>query len=191
MTRTEGGCVIELRAKSPCDGLLPLSIGGVTLSEGAPGAMTCLMPYKGQAAALSGALEAACGIAAPAPGRSTVSDGARILWFGRETLLLIGPEPAPELAQHAAVADHSDAWAVVRLEGPGAVDVLARLVPLDLRESAFAPDATARSELRHMQAAITRLSGDAFEIMVFRSMAHTLVHDLRDVMESVAARAGR
>nr|WP_253196057.1 sarcosine oxidase subunit gamma [Roseovarius sp. PS-C2] len=180
-----------MRAKSPCDGLLPLSIGGVTLSEGAPGAMTCLMPYKGRAGALSGALEAACGIAAPAPGRSTVSDGARILWFGRETLLLIGPEPAPELAQYAAVADHSDAWAVVRLEGPGAVDVLARLVPVDLRESAFAPGATARSELRHMQAAITRLSGDAFEIMVFRSMARALVHDLRDVMESVAARAGR
>ena len=39
-----------------------------------------------------------------------------------------------------------------------------------------------------MQAAITRLADDAFLIMGFRSMARTMVHDLKIAMEGVEAR---
>ena len=88
----------------------------------------------------------------------------------------------------AALVDQSDAWAVVRLEGEGAEDVLARLVPVDLRLVSFPMGATARSKIGHMSGSVTRVGEDAFWLMVFRSMAETLVHDLKSAMEAVAAR---
>jgi sarcosine oxidase subunit gamma len=39
-----------------------------------------------------------------------------------------------------------------------------------------------------MMASITRIGAQSFQIMVFRSMARTLVHDLKTAMEAVAAR---
>ena len=179
----------ELIAKTPCAGLLPLSVGALTLTEVDPGPMTAIAPHRGQAAAVGKAL-AALGVDWPAPGQAlTGKGGARIQWFGHVHALLCGVSAPAALARHAALTDQSDAWAVVRLEGAGAAAVLARLTPLDLREAAFAPGSTARSELFHMAAAITRSGAESFEIMVFRSMAGTLVHDLRGAMEAATARA--
>ena len=180
--------MVELTAKSACDGLLPISVGRFTLSEETPGALTSLMPFKGCAETLSQALEAAHGSRLPDANRSTGKAGAQIIWFAQNQYLLMGPEPAPILAEHAAMTDQTDAWAVVRLEGAGAEQVLARLIPLDLRPHVFEPGHTARSDLMHMMASVTRTGPQAFAIMVFRSMAATLVHDLQTAMEGVAAR---
>ncbi len=68
-------------------------------------------------------------------------------------------------------------------------DVLARLTPLDLRPKSFKTGMTQRSMIMHMQASITCLGKFRFRMMVFRSMAQTLVHDLTTAMKSVAARA--
>ena len=178
----------DLTARSPCEGLLPLSIGGVTLGEAAPGMLTSVAPHAGQETALSAALKAAHGMAFPAPNRAVGRVGARMVWLSRGQAMLVGPAPDPALATHAALTDQSDAWAVVTLEGQGAVDVLARLVPLDLRSGAFKRGHTARTDLMHMMASLTRLGENTFQIMVFRSMAETLVHDLKTAMEGVAAR---
>ena len=178
----------ELIASPPCAGLLPLDIGGVTVTGDDPGRMTSIAPFRGQKAALSSALEAAHGMEFPAPNRCTGRAGARALWFGQGQALLIGPDPDPALGRFAALVDQSDAWAVVRIEGAGAVAVLARLVPVDLRAAVFRRGHTTRSHIGHMSGSITRLSGDGFQLMVFRSMARTLVHDLKTAMEAVAAR---
>jgi methylglutamate dehydrogenase subunit D len=180
--------VAELRAKSPCEGLLPLEIGGITLREQNPGVMTSVAPRKGMQKPLSAALKTAHGMAFPAPGRATGRAGARAIWFGRAHLLLIGPAPDPSLAALAALTDQSDAWAVVQLAGADADAVLARLVPVDLRAARFKRGATVRTELAHMMASITRSGAQAFQIMVMRSMAHTMVHELKTVMEARAAR---
>lgn len=175
-----------LTAATPCAGLLPLTIGQLTLSEVDPGHLTALAPQRGHD--LAKALQAAHGLELPAPGQTSGTDTARVIWFGRAHVLLMGPAPDPVLLRQAAATDLSDAWAVVQLSGAGAADVLARLTPLDLRPASFAPGQTARSELQHMHAAITRLGPDRFQIMVFRSMAQTLVHDLKIAMQGVAAR---
>jgi len=83
--------------------------------------------------------------------------------------------------------DQSDSWAVVRLQGAAAQAVLARLTPLDIRSTVFKRGHTARSSLQHMNVSITRVGLQAFEIMAFRSMAKTLVHDICCAMRSVAA----
>lgn len=180
--------MVELVAKTPCDGLLPTTVGDMTLTEVAVGRMTSLAPYKGQDRALSEALKSAHGMAAPAPNRSTGKDGKRAIWFGRRMVLLMGPTPAAGLAGYAALTDQSDAWAVVRLDGTGARAALARLTPVDLRPGVFKRGHTARTDLQHMMASITRVGDDAYQIMVFRAFAKTLVHDLKTAMEGVAAR---
>ena len=178
----------ELIAMTPCDGLLPVTIGDVTLTEDLPAAMTSIAPYTGQDDALNAALKDAYGLDFPAINRSTVKADARAIWFGQGIALLQGPVAVAELAEFAALADQSDGWAVVRLEGKGASDVLARLVPVDLRRQNFEQGHTVRTELAHMMASITRIGPDALQVMVFRSMARTLVHDLKTAMAGVAAR---
>ncbi len=179
--------MVELEQKLPCAGLLPLSIGKVTLEEVDLGQLCSLSPF-GDASLLGAALEQHHGMALPQPGRMTGKAGARCIWFGRETWLLAGPVAYADLAQSAAVVDQSDGWASVALRGPGAVDVLARLVPVDLRESTFKRGHSARTMVQHMTASITRTGAQSFLILVFRSMAGTLVHDLKCAMEAVASR---
>jgi sarcosine oxidase subunit gamma len=180
--------VAELIARTPCAGLLPLSIGTVAVTEEDPGRMTVIAPFNGQEAALSKALVAAHGMEFPAPNRSTGKAGARAVWFGQGQALLIGPDPDPGLGRLAALVDQSDGWAVVRIDGEGAVAVLARLVPVDLRAEVFRRGHTLRSQIGHMPGSVTRVSADGFRVMVFRSMARTLVHDVKTAMEAVAAR---
>ncbi|SDN42165.1 sarcosine oxidase subunit gamma [Lutimaribacter pacificus] len=178
----------ELVARTPCAGLLPIAGGGVRVTEVDPGPMTAIAPFRGKEKTLAGALKRAHGVGWPAPGQSEASGDLRILWFGHSHALLTGVAPKPTLANHAALTDQGDAWAVVQVEGAGTRDVLARLTPLDLRDGAFPVGACARSEVQHMQAAILRVAGDAYRVMVFRSMARTLVHDLQVAMRGVAAR---
>lgn len=181
--------MVELTPKSPFADLLPLSFGPMTLSEIEFGQLTLLSPFKGAEGAVSDALKAAHGVALPAEGRSSDRDGCRVIWFGRGQVLVMGPAPPAELSRHAALSDQSDAWACVEFAGPGAVDVLSRLVPLDVRASAFPVGHTARSLIGHMSGSVTCLGPDRFLLMVFRSMAGTLVHELSEAMDTVLARS--
>lgn len=180
--------VDKLVAQTPCDGLLPLTVGSVSVSEIDAGAIHSLSPFRGQSKLLSDAMKTAHGMALPAPNRASGKEGARAIWFGHGQVMLMGSLPDQALFSHAAVVDQSDAWAVVRLEGNGVEDVLARLVPVDLRPQNFKRGHTARTLLFHMAASVTRVGEKSFLIMVFRSMAGSLVHDLKRAMEGVAAR---
>jgi methylglutamate dehydrogenase subunit D len=179
--------VVELKAKTPFEGLLPLTIGQAKLTEMDAGNLTSLSPL-GEEKAMAAALEKAHGMALPKPNRSTGKEGARCIWFGRGEALLMGPAPDASLNKHGAVVDISDAWSVALLEGPAAVDVLARLVPADLRDSQLKRGHSIRTQVFHMAASITRLGPEKFMILVFRSMAGTLVHDLKAAMAAVASR---
>lgn len=166
---------LELTATPAATGLLPLTIGGMTLTE-TMGTLTSVAPLKGKEAAVKKALGGW-----PEPGKA---DG-NILWSGRGQAFVIGE--APSQIKGAAVTDQSDAWAQLTLEGPALEDVLARLCPLDLAQ--MLPGSTARSLLGHMNALFWRLSEREMTIMVFRSMAATAVHELEEAMKSVQARA--
>ncbi len=169
----------SLIARTPGEGLLPVARGTVTLTEVEPEAITSV-------AALAGAdMEAfadRAGAAFPAPGE--VSGDA--FWSGRGQCMILGAAPG-DLAG-MAVTDQSDAWGVLRLEGEGAADILARLCPVDLRPATMPPGRVARTLLSHMNCILVRRAPDAFDILVFRSMTPTAVHDLTVAMEAVAAR---
>lgn len=176
----------SLIEKSACDGLLPVTIGAMTLVEATPRRVTSVAPFAGQDKAVAAALKA-MGIGWPAPNRAVVKGDAACLWTGRAQAFLIGADPAG-LGGIAALTDQSGAWAVMQLTGPGHADTLARLVPIDLRPAIFATGHVARTGLGHMMAVLRRLSAETVEIMVFRSMAATAVHELTVAMQSVTAR---
>ncbi len=180
--------MVDLIARPSGADVFPLEVGGLRAVEEDLGHVTALQPYVGSQSALAEALRAAHGMAWPAPNRATGKAGARAVWFGRDTVMLMGPAPDAALRQHAAVVTHSDAWCAVRLEGAGARDVLARLTPIDLRDTEFKRGHTARTELAHMAGSVTRVGRDTYLLLVFRSFARTFAHDLRDAMRGVAAR---
>lgn len=179
--------MVELTAKTPAEGLLPQTRGSVTISEILPGSMTSVAPFKGQWQAASDALKAGFGQGLPGANRALGKDGARAIWFGRGQVLVQGAfDPAP-LQGLAAVTDQSDAWCCLRLDGSGARDVLARLTTIDLRPSVFKRGHTARTDVQHMMASLTRSGENRYDLMVMRSMAATAVHDLTSAAERVEA----
>ncbi|WP_295073455.1 sarcosine oxidase subunit gamma [Tabrizicola sp.] len=176
----------ELIAKSALEGR-SLNLGGVSLAEVDVGPITSVAVLPGGAKTVARGLKA-LGLAMPEPNTFVEKKGLRIVWTGREQAFLIGAE-SPVL-EGAAVTDQSDGWAVLSLSGPAAADVLARLVPMDLRIVACPVGTALRSQLNHMNAVILRTGDYAFEIMVFRSMARTAWHELETATHMVAARAG-
>jgi heterotetrameric sarcosine oxidase gamma subunit len=178
--------VPELIAKSALDGR-SVTLVGVTLAELSVGPISSIAVFPGGAKAVAKGLKTH-GLSFPAPNTFVEKKGARIVWTGREQAFLVGVEPMA--LDGAAVTDQSDAWAVLGLSGVAAVDVLARLVPLDLRLAAFPVGSAVRSGLNHMNAVILRTGDYAFELMVFRSMARTAWHELETTISMVAARAG-
>ncbi|MCB1332421.1 MAG: sarcosine oxidase subunit gamma [Roseivivax sp.] len=180
--------MVELTASAPFDAGMERTIGAVTLRAAETGPVTALMPYAGQERALSAALERAHGLEFPAAGRMTSAGQARCLWSGLDQAMLIGVEPDPALADHAAVVAQSDGWAALTLTGDAVADVLARLVPVDLRPAAFEQGASIRSELGHMMVILARTGPQQVTVMGFRSMAGTLLHELENAMTALAAR---
>ncbi len=182
--------MVRLIANDPLDGLVPVQIGGVDLLAPEVGVITAIAPYDRSKTALSGALKGAHGLGFPAPNRTTGKGVTRCVWTGRCQAMLIGPTPDPALATHAALVDQSDAWAILRLQGAGALAVLGRLTPLDLRPDVFKTGHTARTELAHMMSSLTRVAAQTYDLMIMRSMVQTAVHDLTTAMRSMAALDG-
>lgn len=142
-------------------------------------------------AALRQHFHARFGIALPeAPRRMTGSDVAVMglgpgVWLASKEAT--GNDFAPVLkallAGTASISDQSDAYVVLRLEGPGLREVLAKLVPIDLHERAFAPGDVAETLAAHIGVILWRLANDGadlpvFELAVSRSYAASLYHAL-------------
>lgn len=176
----------ELIAKSALEGR-SLTLGTVTLAEVEVGPITSVAVFPGGGKAVAKGLKT-LSLAMPEPNSFAEKKGARIVWTGRDQAFLMGVEPP--VLEGAAVTDQSDGWAVLGLSGAGAVDVLARLVPVDLRLAAFPVGQAIRSQINHMNGMILRTGDHAFEILVFRSMARTAWHEMETTMHMVAARAG-
>lgn len=162
---------------------LPREIGEIAMTEVTLDVVYAVAPFAGQTKATSAAIKDQIGLGLSAVGRSTSGSAARVIWFGHQTWLVTSKVALDGLA---AVTDQSDAFAILRIAGAGVEDVLARLVPVDLRAHVFKPGHTAKTMLNHMSVTITRIDAQAFEIMAMRSMAGTLVHELDVAARSIA-----
>ena len=185
MTRKGRNSVPEIIAKLPL-GAGPVTHGAATLAEWVLPRMTSVAPFAGQDKALTKALKA-MGLTFPQPNQTSTSKGeGQLIWTGRDQAFLLGADAAP-LAGLAALTDQSDGWCGLMLSGAGALDVLARLVPVDLRNSQFPVGRCIRTALNHMNLILWRRD-EGFALLVFRSMGRTAWHELTEAMEMVAAR---
>lgn len=159
----------------------PFASEGVEIVEVPFAPMTSIAAHKGRERDAAKVLDS-LGLGLPKPGEVLQHDEARVMWFGIDHAMLIGVEAPDALGAVAALCDQSDAWCRVTLSGPAVRQVLTHLTPVDLRDGAFPVGRIARTDIQHMSGALARLAPDQWEIMVFRSMADTLAHDLKTAL---------
>lgn len=179
--------MVKLVARSALAGEELGPVGGVVLTEVDVAGAWSVAPFAGRTEAVDAALRG-LGLGWPSPGQVIGAGGLRAIWAGRGRALILGAEIPAGIQTLGAVTAQGDGIAALVVEGGAAEAVLARLVPMDLRAAAFPAGRTARTMVNHMAAQVSRVGGEAFEIMVMRSMGHTLVHELRDAARMVAAR---
>ncbi len=121
------------------------------------------------------------GLNLPQPGRRA----GRFIWNGPNSWLVLD-EDATTLAARAGgvVTEQSDGLFLFAISGPAAREILKRLVPIDLRESSFPPEAAAITHASHIGVRIWR-EGDAFILACFRSFAPALHHALAEAGQAV------
>lgn len=181
----------EIIAKPPL-GTAPVTHGSITLAELPLPRLTSVAPFAGQDRATAKALKS-MGLTFPAPGHVSTSKGPQtpmtgiLIWTARNQAFLLAADPAP-LQGIAALTDQTDGWCALTLTGAGAGEVLARLIPVDLRAAHFPPGQALRTGLNHMNAILWRTAETAFTLLVFRSMARTAWTELTEAMQSTAAR---
>lgn len=141
----------------------------VTIRSGL--AIAAIMASQGQEAGLSEALRRRSGVAPPGPGQIAAVPGLTLVWSGPGRWLALCEEGGSDWSEAlqtalegvAGVVDLSDSRVVLRVEGPGAVAVLSRLLPIDLHPRAFGPQATALTVAAHIPVQVWR-AGQGFEI---------------------------
>jgi methylglutamate dehydrogenase subunit D len=158
---------------------------GVSLSLVRDRACAMLIARKGQAGPLADLVQAKYGCALP--------DGPRRAGSGATAFVATGPmqwlafrnggddgcaferELFEALGACASIVDQTDARVGVRVAGPKVRNMLAKLLPIDLDQSVFAPGAVASSLIGHISVTVVHLDqSPGFEILVSRSYAESL-----------------
>ena len=163
--------MIDLKPANALAGdTLPVTGEGYRIDPLPATRITALAPFPGAIDALRDRLGGF-----PGPGEVLDQGARRLVWAGRDLAFAFG-EGLPEgLHELCALTDQSDGWAGLALSGPSALALLARRVPVDLRQQP-APGAV-RTILGHVPVLII-LAPDSAEIWTWRSIAGSLLHEL-------------
>ncbi|MFV2052204.1 sarcosine oxidase subunit gamma [Aliiroseovarius sp. YM-037] len=123
------------------------------------------------------------------PGQREISwaDEKGIAWMSPDELLVIVPYDDVNKSlgamektlkgKHALAANVSDARVAIRIAGPGAREVLAKVCPVDLSTENFGAGEIRRTRLAQVPAAFWMSGEDEFTLVAFRSVA-TYVFDV-------------
>jgi len=125
--------------------------------------------------------EAVTGQTFPAGKMAQVEGGKGLCWMSPDEVLVLVPyEAATKTVSeieaalkgtYFLAANVSDARALIRVEGPYAREVIAKLAPIDLHPSAFGPRDFRRSRLGQVAAAFWMQDEDTIDVICFRSVA--------------------
>lgn len=121
------------------------------------------------------ALEAALGVTLPATPKRIAHRGAEILWNGPRQWLVLGELDLP--AGLAAITEQTDGLSLLSITGPHAVEILKKLLPIDIAR--FAEDDVAITLAAHIGVRVWR-QGDIYVLVCFRSLAEALHHALME-----------
>ena len=132
----------------------------------------------------------------PKSGKATVDGTSGLAWMSPDEVLVMVPYDqvgqtvaaidAALSGQHYLAENVSDARALIYVEGEFAVEVLAKLAPVDLHPETFGPGDFRRTRLGQVAAAFWMVDRDTCQVICFRSVAE-YTFDLL----AASAKAGR
>ncbi len=166
---------------------------GVRLAETRPGSIVQLASWPGEEKALMQAIGIVTALALPdGAGGGTVGDASATFGIGPGRFLVVAREEALAGRLNAAIGeltgtitDLSHGRTAIRVSGPKAEWVLAKLFAIDFSLPAF-PEGAGRATAHHdIQAQIQRSGPDRFDLYVFRSFARSFWVTLCDAAEEV------
>ena len=150
-------------------------------------------------AAVKKAATSVTGVEMPAQGQANHNGDFGICWMSTDELLVLCPHDrvADRLAKmhkalgnaHALAVDVSDARACLRISGPSAREVMAKLTPVDLSPDAFKPGMFRRTRMAQVAAAFWVVDRETFQVVCFRSNAQ-YVFDLLKVAAQKGSEVG-
>ncbi|UXX83120.1 sarcosine oxidase subunit gamma [Roseovarius pelagicus] len=146
------------------------------------------------AAAVQKAAAAACGQDMPGQRKANMQGEDGIAWMSSDELMILVPYDAVEarldalgdaLSKHIHLAVNvSDARAVFELSGGPAVrEVIAKLCPVDMSDTAFGPGDFRRTRMAQVPAAFWMPDANSVRIVCFRSVAQYVF----DLLKGAAA----
>jgi sarcosine oxidase subunit gamma len=143
-----------------------------------PRSIISITAFHGKTADLNTAL----GVTLPLTPRRITADSVDYLWSGPDSWLAMADDQAlaaciAAAAPYAAITEQSDGKVIFRVTGPHARENLAKLIPIDLQEDEFPPDATALTLAGHLSVQIWR-EDNGFYLACFRSFAKALYESL-------------
>ncbi len=156
---------------------------GVRLRERPLASLWLIAAWPERLAETGAAAAKAAGVdAAPGPGASATGEGGSLLRIEPLKWLLVSEDEIARPALDAAdgtVLDLNHARTVIHVSGPNALDLMARVVPLDLRPAAFPEGSVANTGLHHVGVTIVARDG-GFDIFVLRSFGLAVWKILRE-----------
>ena len=165
---------------------------GLAMAELTDFELVQVMARRGQWGAVAQACTQAYGKAAPAKPQAVEADGALLIWSGPDQFLVLSAREAgaalekarPAFPGTASLSEQSDGRSLIRISGPRARDMLAKVCSLDLHPAAFPDGAAAASSIDHTSVNLWRGedAGDeaTFHLLVFATFAESLWHTLLD-----------
>jgi len=156
---------------------------GIRLTERRLASAWLIAAWPERLAAAGATAATAAGVdAAPGPGASATGPGGTLLRTEPLKWLLVSETETPRPVLNEAdgtVLELSHARTVIHVSGPKAPDLMARMVPLDLRPAAFPEGSVANTALHHV--GVTLLARDGgFDILVLRSFGLAVWEALTD-----------
>ncbi len=165
----------------------PASPGGTTIREMRPAALVQVGAWPDTVLSVQGVLADVLRLDPPKMGMAASDEHATVLCIGPGRYLVVADRddlPARLEAglpsAEGAVADLSHGRTVLRLQGPHAAAVLARCVAIDLNARVFPPGRVAQTAIHHVDVTICRRSDDAFDLVMLRGFAESLVEWMLD-----------
>jgi sarcosine oxidase subunit gamma len=158
---------------------------GVTLSELRGFQLVQVMARRGQAEAMAAAAASRFGAPAPTRPEAVIANDTILIWSGPDQFLALSarstnaPDARQIFAGPASISDQSDGRALLRLAGPRARDLLAKVCSLDLHPASFPEGAAAATSIDHTGINLWRgADGEdgspAFYLLVFSTFAESL-----------------
>jgi heterotetrameric sarcosine oxidase gamma subunit len=143
---------------------------------------------RGDRAALAARIGAAYGVDLPiglkrveAGAIAFVGTGPRTWLATRDGLGDLSADLRQALGDAAAVSDHSDGYAVLRVSGPQARATFEKGIGIELHPRAFRPGDAAATTCAHLGIVLWQLDeAPAYEVAVFRSLAGSFWHWLSE-----------